>query len=120
MGKFNIQHPTTKQWRCFSTTVDNWISDWMPEEQYREFLIQQAVNDIKYELEHIGLKQSYNYTYNDAVFTAARMNWKDTHCKGCKNGYCGDCPVYQYNAESYMTDCDDDFLGCKKEMIANA
>jgi len=118
MGRLNIQHPITKQWRCFSTIVDNWVSDWMPEEQYREFLIQQAANDVKYELEHLGLKQSYNYTYNDAIFTAAKMNWKDTHCEGCKNS-CDHCPVYQYDAESYLSSCETDFLECKKEMLAN-
>ena len=118
MSRLNIQHPITKQWRCFSTTVDNWVSDWMPEEQYKEFLIQQAVNDVKYELEHIGIRQPYNYTYNEAVFTAARMSWKDIHCKRCR-GICDHCAVYQYDAESYQSSCETDFLECKKAMIAN-
>lgn len=116
MGRFNIQHPVTKEWRCFSTVVDNWISDWMPEDKYKEFLIQKAVEDVNYALKYSGILKSSYYSYNDAVFDAARMDWRVMHCKGCKNS-CSHCPVYQYDADSYMTDCDDDFLGCKKDMI---
>lgn len=34
MPRFNVQHPQTKEWRCFSTIVDGWITDWMPEDEY--------------------------------------------------------------------------------------
>lgn len=116
MSRLNIQHPITKEWRCFSTVVDNWVSDWMSEDKYKEFLIQKAIDDLKAELEYSGIRHAYYYSYNDAVFAAARMDWKDMHCKSCKNS-CDNCPVYQYDAGSYMTDCDDDFLGCMKDMI---
>ena len=116
MSRLNIQHPVTKEWRCFSTVVDNWVSDWMPEDKYKEFLIQRAIDDLKDALDRTGILPSYYYTYNDAVFDAAKMDWRDAHCKGCKNS-CDHCPVYKDDAESYMIDCDDDFLGCKKDMI---
>lgn len=34
MPRFNVQHPQTKEWRCFSSIVDNWVTDWMPEDEY--------------------------------------------------------------------------------------
>lgn len=36
MPRFNVQHPVTKQWRCFSTIVDDYVTDWMDEERYEE------------------------------------------------------------------------------------
>lgn len=35
MPRFNVQHPVTKEWRCFSTIVDDWITDWMDEKTYQ-------------------------------------------------------------------------------------
>ena len=37
MPRFNVQHPVTKQWRCFSTVVDDYITDWMGEERYQKW-----------------------------------------------------------------------------------
>ena len=37
MPRFNVQHPVTKQWRCFSTIVDNYVTDWMDEERYQKW-----------------------------------------------------------------------------------
>ena len=37
MPRFNVQHPVTKQWRCFSTVVDYYITDWMGEERYQKW-----------------------------------------------------------------------------------
>lgn len=34
MPRYNVQNPKTKEWRCFSTIVDDWITDWMDEERY--------------------------------------------------------------------------------------
>ena len=34
MPRFNVQHPVTKEWRCFSTVVDDYVTDWMDEERY--------------------------------------------------------------------------------------
>lgn len=35
MPRFNVQHPQTKEWRCFSTIVDDWITEWMDEDSYQ-------------------------------------------------------------------------------------
>ena len=37
MPRYNVQHPETKEWRCFSTIVDDWIGDWMPEDEYERW-----------------------------------------------------------------------------------
>lgn len=50
MPRFNVQHPTTKEWRCFSTIVDDWITDWMDEERYqswREYEYGRSAGDIR-------------------------------------------------------------------------
>ena len=35
MPRFNVQHPVTKEWRCFSTIVDDYVTDWMDESRYQ-------------------------------------------------------------------------------------
>ena len=37
MPRFNVQNPQTKQWRCFSTVCDDFVSDWMDEPEYEEW-----------------------------------------------------------------------------------
>lgn len=55
MGHANIQHPKTGMWRCWSTVVDNWITDWMTESDYKEWLIQEAANSMREELQDFGI-----------------------------------------------------------------
>lgn len=37
MPRYNVQHPVTKKWRCFSTVVDDYVTDWMNEERYQRW-----------------------------------------------------------------------------------
>lgn len=37
MPRYNVQHPITKEWRCFSSIVDDWVTDWMDEERYQKW-----------------------------------------------------------------------------------
>lgn len=37
MPRYNVQHPETKEWRCFSTIVDDWVTDWMEEDRYEKW-----------------------------------------------------------------------------------
>lgn len=37
MPRYNVQHPDTKEWRCFSTIVDDWVTDWMEEYRYEKW-----------------------------------------------------------------------------------
>ena len=41
MPRFNVQHPVTKEWRCFSTIVDDYVTDWMDEERYQRWRLEQ-------------------------------------------------------------------------------
>lgn len=34
MPRFNVHNPDTDEWRCFSSVIDGWITDWMEEERY--------------------------------------------------------------------------------------
>lgn len=37
MPRFNVKHPDTGEWRCFSTVVDDWVTDWMDKERYEKW-----------------------------------------------------------------------------------
>jgi len=37
MPRYNVQHPVTKEWRCFSSIVDDWVTDWMGENRYQKW-----------------------------------------------------------------------------------
>lgn len=37
MPRYNVQHPKTGEWRCFSSVMDDWITDWMDEERYEQW-----------------------------------------------------------------------------------
>lgn len=37
MPRYNVQHPVTKEWRCFSSIVDDWLTDWMDEKRYQKW-----------------------------------------------------------------------------------
>ena len=41
MPRYNVQHPDTKEWRCFSSVVDDWITDWMAEERYQKWRLKE-------------------------------------------------------------------------------
>jgi len=37
MPRYNVQNPQTFEWRCFSSVIDDWITDWMSEERYERW-----------------------------------------------------------------------------------
>lgn len=37
MPRYNVQHPETGKWACFSSVVDDFITDWMPEKKYEKW-----------------------------------------------------------------------------------
>lgn len=117
MPHYNIQHPVTKQWRCFSSISGDWICDWMGEEDYKEWLIQQVVEDMKSEFERKGIQTTSWCTYEDAIFHSARTAWKEENCTNCNNRACDDCKIHSdiaYSQEDYLKayeETGDDFLG---------
>ena len=87
MAYLNIKHPETKLWRCWSTYSDEWITNWMSETDYKEYLIQRAVEEIKDDLNIHGIRTSNFYTYEECLYIEAL------------NNYCSNCPHHgDFNA----------------------
>lgn len=61
MPRYNIQHPETKWWACFSTIVDSFITDFMPENKYQEW------REREYGIHCGDLESSNIMTYYDAM-----------------------------------------------------
>ena len=118
MGHINVQHPETKLWRCFSTVVDDWLCGWMTEDDYKEWLIDDAVAFMRREFEIIGLKASTWYSYNELVYEVGRRQWKETHCKSCIEIECDDCFIYTNDWKSYAEHyADNDILGIIPDLV---
>lgn len=119
MGHVNIQHPETKLWRCFSTVVDDWLCDWMSEDDYKEWLIDDAVASMREEFEQVGIKASTWYSYNELVYEVGRQQWKETHCSICSNDDdCDLCFIYKNDWKSYAEHyADNDILGIIPELV---
>ena len=89
MSHCNIQHPKTKQWRCWSTIVDDWITDWLDEEDYKEWYIREHGEYLRMQVETRGIQPSKNYSYEWCVFVRALQEQK---CDKCPAGSdCGNC-----------------------------
>lgn len=119
MGHVNIQHPETKMWRCFSTVVDDWLCDWMSEDDYKEWLIDDAVASMREEFARSGIKASTWYSYNELVYEFGRRQWKETHCGICSNDDdCDLCFIYTNDWKSYAEHyADNDVLGIIPELV---
>ena len=69
MGRCHIQNPETKEWACWSTVSDEFISDWMPEDIYKFWLelqiVRDAIDSIPYR--RFDIKESKWVTYEDAM-----------------------------------------------------
>lgn len=104
MGRVNIQHPVTKMWRCFSSVVDDWVSDWMTEADYKQWLIDEQVREMQYNFEHFGIQKPRMTNYNEVVYTAAFKKMcdkcKDMDCDHCK--YNVDLDTYIENKNDYL------------------
>ena len=115
MPHYNIQNPVTKQWRCFSTIIDDWLCDWKSEDEYKDWLINRVVQDMLYEFERKGIETSKWYSYEDAIYTAARSAWKNHNCHNCTQRDCDNCKIYD-DLETYISN-GDDFLGIMDELL---
>ena len=106
MGRCNIKHPQTGEWRCWSTIVDNWVSEWMSEADYKQWLVDEATRQAAAEIEAYGIKESRFQTYNDCLYKLAMRE----HCENCKDRFdkCDDCD-YNITVEAYVEQGDDYF-----------
>ena len=118
MSRLNIQHPITKQWRCFSTETDSWISEWLPEDKYKEWLIQEAAKQAAFELEQVGIRKPRFYSYNDVVYGAAKKRYRDNHCETCTESDCDNCKVWTYaDWVDYLHNAPEDSFYCKQDLV---
>jgi len=118
MSRLNIQHPITKQCRCFSTETDSWVSDWLTEDEYKEWLIQETVKQVAFDLEQYGIRKPQFYSYNEAVYDAAKKLYRDEHCKTCTGSDCDNCKVWGYaDWADYLHNAPEDFFHCKQDLI---
>lgn len=95
MPHCDIQHPETKKWRCYSTIVDDWISNWLSEKDYKEW---KTYYD-NYDEERDGpITQSKLYSFEEIAYDFAL---KKLYCNRCNDlDKCNDC-VYNINLETY-------------------
>ena len=61
MPRYNVMHPITHRWRCFSSVIDDWITGWMEEEEYQAWRI-----------EEYGKKAGDLYSANRMSYTEAK------------------------------------------------
>lgn len=102
MGRCNIKNKKTGLWRCWSTIVDDWVSDWLSEEDYKEWLITEAIDSLRYELDHYGIKESRYLSASECEYEVAR---RKMFCENCKTCDCDNCDksisFEKYVAEGY-------------------
>ena len=77
MPRFNVKHLDTGKWRCFSTIIDDWITEWMDKKSYEEWRKQQyrIINYLPAEqcnmmtldeAEKIRIRQMYQETESES------------------------------------------------------
>ena len=72
MPRFNVQHPVTKKWRCFSTVIDDYITDWMDEERYQRWRLE------KYGKQAGEIRDANLMDYEEAEqIIADRKRWEE-------------------------------------------
>lgn len=52
MSTYTIRNPHTNKSRCWSTIVDTWISDWMEEKDYGQWLIDNGIKAMPVPVEN--------------------------------------------------------------------
>lgn len=72
MPRYNVQHPTTKEWRCFSSVVDDWVTDWMDEERYQKW------REAEYGRQAGPVRKANQMTLEEAErIIAEKKQWED-------------------------------------------
>ena len=99
MGRCNIKNPDDGTWRCWSTCIDDWVCDWMPESDYKQWLIDEAARITKEDLDEFGVQDSLYINYESCIYHKALSMF----CDKCKDRYekCDDCD-YNICVEEYL------------------
>jgi hypothetical protein len=70
MPRYNVQNPETKEWRCFSSVIDDYITEWMSEKKYENW------RKIQYGRNCGPLSETNIMTLEEAEKTRIRMHMK--------------------------------------------
>lgn len=96
MGRSNVKNKKTGMWRCWSTVVDNWVCDWMTEKDYKEWLIEEAAQQMADDLEYFGIREDRFRSVAECEY----IRKMDEFCEKC---------------DRTSTDCDE----CEKNISFN-
>ena len=66
MPRYNVQRPSDGKWACFSSIVDDYITDFMPENEY------QAWREEEYGRQAGPLREANQMTYEKAEYERFR------------------------------------------------
>ena len=66
MPRYNVQRPSDGKWACFSSIVDDYITDFMPESEY------QAWREEEYGRQAGPLREANQMSYEEAEYKRFR------------------------------------------------
>lgn len=108
MGRHNIYNPKTNLWRCYSTIVNDWVSEWMNEKDYKSWLYEEYIKAYNDEL-----KPSRLFTFEELEYQEIRNQRCNDRCN-CNFGdlfaQCDDCYYnrnYKFYTERYKNSGED-------------
>lgn len=73
MGRGIIQHPETKKYAIWSSVVDDFITDWLSEDELKQWQIDEFVEQIKEQ----PIEVSRFKTYEECLYTIETYHGKD-------------------------------------------
>lgn len=62
MPRYNVQRPSDGKWACYSSIVEDYITDFMPEDEYQEW------REIEYGKQAGPLRETNQMKYEDAEY----------------------------------------------------
>ena len=73
MGRGIIQHPETKKYAIWSSVVDDFITDWLDEEELKQW----QINDYAEQIKEQPIKVSRFLTFDECLHTIETYQGKD-------------------------------------------
>jgi len=62
MPRYNVQRPSDGKWACYSSIVEDYITDFMPEDEYQEW------REIEYGKQAGPMREANQMKYEDAEY----------------------------------------------------
>lgn len=72
MPRYNVHRPSDGKWACFSSVVDDYITDFMPEDEYQRW------REHEYGKSAGPIKEANQMTYQKAEYARAlnKCEWR--------------------------------------------